>query len=166
MAVLAATLWAESAGGIRWTAPAAWKAQDQRPMRAATYTVPAAAGDKEDAECAVFYFGAGQGGGVEDNITRWVGQFEQPDGKPSRAAAKITRQPNNGVPITLVDLAGTFMASAGPMSPARNAKPGYRMLGAIADSPQGAVFFKLTGPARTVAAAQPAFQNLLKSISR
>ncbi len=161
-----ALLTAESAGGIRWTAPPTWKAQGARPMRAATYSVPAAPGDKEDAECAVFYFGPGQGGGIEDNITRWIGQFEQPDGKPSRAAAKISRQPFNGVPVSLIDLTGTYMASAGPMSQTKTPKPGYRLLGAIADSPQGAVFFKLTGPLKTVVAAQPAFQNLLKSLTR
>jgi hypothetical protein len=162
----AALLIAESAGGIRWTPPQAWKAQGARPMRAATYAVPAASGDKEDGECAVFYFGPGQGGGIDDNITRWIGQFEQPDGKPSRAAAKIARQPFNGVPVTLIDLTGTYTAMAGPMSPSRTMKPGYRLLGAIADSPQGAVFFKLTGPAKTVAGAEPSFQNLLKSITR
>ncbi len=161
-----ALLTAESAGGIRWTPPPAWKAQGARPMRAATYAVPAAPGDKEDGECAVFYFGPGQGGGIDDNITRWIGQFEQPDGKASRAAAKIARQPFNGVAVTMVDLTGTYMAAAGPMSPTKTPRPGYRLLGAIADSPQGAVFFKLTGPGKTVAAAQPAFQNLLKSLSR
>src|SRR5688500_11822604 len=35
---------AQSAAGIRWTAPAGWKTEAARPMRAATYTIPSAAG--------------------------------------------------------------------------------------------------------------------------
>ena len=35
---------AQSAAGIRWTPPAGWKVEAARPMRAATYTIPTAAG--------------------------------------------------------------------------------------------------------------------------
>jgi hypothetical protein len=151
---------ADSAGGIQWTAPSGWKAQAPRPMRAATYAVPAAAGDKEDGECAVFYFGAGQGGGVEDNLKRWISQFET-SAKPLTAQKKIS-----GLPVTTIDLSGTYLASAGPMAPTKTSKPGYRLLGAIVEGPQGAVFFKFTGPAKTVAAAQPAFEKMLASMRR
>ena len=48
---------AEQAGGVKWTAPATWKTQPPKPMRAATYAIPAAAGDKDGAELAVYYFG-------------------------------------------------------------------------------------------------------------
>lgn len=132
-------------------------------MRAATYTVPHSAPDTEDGECAVFYFGPGQGGGVEDNLKRWIGQFQQPGGGPSDKVARTARQTNGGFPVTTVDLAGTYM-SGGPMSAAKAPKTGYRLLGAIVEAPQGAVFFKLTGPAKTVAASQAAFQELLKSV--
>ena len=64
-----------SAGGIRWTMPASWQVGPPQPMRAATYTIPAAAGS-EAGSCGVFYFGKNQGGTVDDNLTRWVGQFE------------------------------------------------------------------------------------------
>jgi hypothetical protein len=157
---------AETAGGIKWTAPAAWKAQAQRPMRAATYTVPKAAGDPEDGECAVFYFGAGQGGGVNENIRRWIGQFEAPGGGPADKLAKTSKGTSNGLPVTRVDLTGTYKAASGPMMQASGSKPGYRMLGAIVEGPQGAVFFKFTAPAKTAAAQQPEFEKLLQSISR
>src|SRR5207248_81736 len=45
--LLATPALAESAGGISWTAPTAWKVDAPRPMRAATYLVPAAKGDSE-----------------------------------------------------------------------------------------------------------------------
>src|SRR6185295_17892685 len=73
---LAAPAFADSAGGLTWAAPATWKTDPPRQMRAATYKIPAAKGDAEDAECAVFYFGQGQGGSVDMNVQRWVGQFE------------------------------------------------------------------------------------------
>ena len=129
-------------------------------MRAATYAAPAAAGDREDGEMAVFYFGQGQGGGVEENLRRWTSQFET--GEKPRTA----KQTVNGLPVTTIDLAGTYLASAGPMAGAKTAKPGYRLLGAIAEGPQGAVFFKFTGPAKTVAAHQPAFLSLVRSIRK
>ena len=68
---------AASVAGIRWSIPNGWNEQPPRQMRVATYAVPAASGDAEGGECAVFYFGNDQGGGVEANIDRWVAQFEE-----------------------------------------------------------------------------------------
>ena len=83
IAVSAASVFAESAAGMRWTAPASWKAEAARPMRAATYSIALAAGDQGIAECVVNYFGPGQGGGVDANIERWRGQVLGADGKPA-----------------------------------------------------------------------------------
>jgi hypothetical protein len=153
---------ASSAGGIKWTTPVKWKAGPERQMRAATYFIPAAAGDSEDGECAVFF---GIGGGVEANLKRWVGQFEQPDGKPSESLVKQKRETINGLQVTTIDLTGTY-GGGGPMMGQSAKKTGYRLLGAIVEGPQGEIFFKLTGPAKTVAAAQADFQALLKSLGR
>ena len=165
LALLAAPALAENAGGISWKAPQAWRVQPQRPMRAATYTVPKAAGNAEDGECAIFYFGPGQGGGADANLKRWIGQFEAPGGGPADKLAKISKGQLNGLPLARIDLSGTYKPSSGPMMQASGAKPGYRLLGAIVEGPQGAVFFKLTAPAKTAAAQQPAFEALLKSVS-
>ena len=62
-----------AAGGISWESPPRWKLGPRRAMRAATYKIPANPGDAEDAECAVFYFGPGQGGSIEANLQRWYG---------------------------------------------------------------------------------------------
>src|SRR5688500_16022172 len=157
---------ADTGGGIKWTPPAAWKSQGERPMRVATYTIPAAKGDTEAGELAVFYFGPGQGGGVDANIDRWIGQFQQPDGKPSADRAKRQKRTMNGLAVTTIDLPGTYMASAGPMSPTKTSKADFRLIGAIVEGPQGAVFFKLTGPAKTIAASEAAFEKMLASVSR
>ena len=43
-----------------------------------------------------------------------------------------------------------------------NPKPGYRLLGAIVEGPEGAVFFKLTGPEKSVTAAEKTFRKMLE----
>lgn len=131
-------------------------------MRAATYRVPASAGDAEAGECAVFYFGPNEGGGVDANIDRWIGQMKQPDGSSSGAKAK-TRKLNGALPVTLVDLTGTYMASGGPMMQVTAEKPGFRMIGAIVQGPQGAVFFKFTGPEKTVEANSTKFLAMVQA---
>ena len=156
-----ALLLAESASGVKWQAPAAWKKSPDRPMRAATYAAAAAAGDKEPGEVAVFYFGPGQGGGVQANIDRWIGQFTTKSGAPKTAKSTVA-----GMSVTTVDLSGTYGAAAGPMSPTKVEKTGFRLLGAIVEAPQGAVFFKFTGPAKTVAANEAAFNGMIKAITK
>ncbi|MEE8256697.1 MAG: hypothetical protein V3R60_02305 [Acidobacteriota bacterium] len=154
------------AGGISWAAPDGWTQGPERPMRAATYRISAAAGDSEDAECAVFYFGVGQGGTVQANIDRWFSQFEQPDGQPSSKVAKVAEQIINGLKVTTVSLAGSYLASRGPMAHRATAKPGFHMRSAIVDAPQGPVFFKLTGPSETVLGIREEFEGFLQTLKR
>jgi hypothetical protein len=162
LAASAASVSAESAAGIRWTAPASWKTEAARPMRAATYSIPLAAGDRGIAECVVNFFGSGQGGAVEANIERWRGQVLGADGKP--AVAKVDKRTGRGVPITIIDTSGTYTGMGGPMMAGAKPVAGYRLIGAIVEGPGGSVFFKLTGPARTIAAQQKNFEQLIESI--
>lgn len=154
----AAWLAADSGAGIQWTMPPSWKAEAQRPMRLATYT--AAPGG----ECGVYYFGSGQGGSVDANLDRWIGQFLQADGKPSKSAAKIAKRDVHGFQVTTVDVSGAYTGMGGPTSQESAPMPGYRMLGAIVEGPQGSIFIKFTGPAKTVAANQAAFDKMLASL--
>jgi len=151
----------DSASGLQWTTPSRWKTGPERSaMRAATYLIPAAGGDNEGGECAVF---KNIGGGVAANINRWISQFKQPDGSASSTKAIQKKETINGLQVTTVDLTGTFTGS-GMMGQPSTEKAGYRLLGAIVETPQGDVFFKLTGPAKTIASAEADFQSLLKSI--
>ena len=138
--------------------PAGWKSEGQRPMRLATYTLA------PGAECAVYFFGTGQGGSVDANIDRWVGQFQQADGKPSKSTAKIAKRTIHGLPVTTVDVSGAYTGMGGPTAQAGAPVPGYRLLAAIAEGPQGSVFFKFTGPAKIVAANQAGFDKMLESL--
>ena len=155
---------AEQAGGLTWTAPPEWKSQGERPMRAATYNIPAAKGDSESAELAVFYFGESSGGGVDANVKRWIDQFQKADGSSAAKDAKVKKEKIAGSPATAVEVKGTYMGGSmmGPSTP----KPGFRLLGAIVEGPGGNVFFKLTGPEKTVAGAEKPFRKLLDGLKK
>src|SRR4029077_3648113 len=155
-------LLAESAASLHWTAPAGWKAGPPQMMRAATYAVAAAPGDTAAAECVVYFFGAGQGGSVEANIERWKGQFTN-SGKP--APAVVSKRAAHGVAMTTIDVAGEYSGLGGPMA-ASKPVPGYRLLGAIVEGPGGNIFVKFTGPAKTIAANKPKYDQFLASFAK
>lgn len=149
------------AGGLTWTAgpPLVRRAPASR-MRAAEYLVPDA-NQATETLLTVYYFGPGQGGSIDANLDRWIGQMSQPDGKSSREAAKIDKRRAGDVEITLLDVTGTY--GGGMMGGGKSA--GQRMLAAAATGPQGPVFFKLVGPAPTVGGARDAFIALLDSLA-
>jgi hypothetical protein len=147
-----------SAGGLRWTMPARWTVAPPKPMRMATYTLPAAPGG-EAGECGVFFFGKGQGGTVQENLTRWEKQFE--GGPPPKRSEKAI----HGFKVHLLEASGTYLASGGPMMQPQGKKAGWSLHGAIVEAPEGLVFFKCIGPDATVKAAVKEFEDLLASLS-
>jgi len=163
--LLVASSLAQSVAGLKWTAPAAWKAEEgSRPMRAATYTVAPTAGDDANAECVVYFFGAGQGGSVEANLDRWKGQIVAPDGKP--AEARTAKRTLHDLPVTTIDSSGDYSGMGGPMTASKAVHNNYRLLGAIIEGPGGNVFLKFTGPAKTIAASQSDFEKLVNSFEK
>ena len=151
-----------SAAGVTWTIPEGWDLVGPRPMRAATYMI--GKGELES-ECGVFFFGNGQGGDIETNINRWIGQFQQPDGSDSKSKAKVGHRDVNGLKVTTIDLAGTFM-SGGMGGQPQVSKLGFRLLGAIVEAPDGPLFFKLTGPIASVDDIQPDFEYLIGALKK
>jgi hypothetical protein len=152
------------AAGLTFTAPEGWKpVATSSSMRVAQFSLPRAAGDTADGELIVYYFG-GSGGSVEANMNRWIGQMEQPDGKPSSAVAKRDSRSVNGLKVTLVDVSGTYVAEVTPGSSTRHNNPNYRLRAAVVETPNGPYFVKLTGPAKTIGAAEAAFEQFLSSL--
>ncbi len=153
------------AAGVSWTVPPRWETQPPRMMRVATYLIPMAEGDDEPGECAVFFFGQGQGGNVDLNLQRWRDQFETESGGAASPAER--KSTINDLSVTTVSLAGTYLASMGPMFQSGAVKkPGYKMLGAIIEAPEGNVFLKLTGPEKTVLGAESEFHAFLNSLRK
>jgi hypothetical protein len=55
----------------------------------------------------------------------------------------------------------------GPMFQSGAAKkPGFKMLGAIIEAPEGNVFIKITGPEKTIDGAEAEFRTMLASLKK
>jgi hypothetical protein len=146
--------------GIEWQVPHRWVSELAQGMRLASYVVPVPGEEGEPAHCAVYYFGAGQGGSVDANVERWIGEFQNP-GTPARRTRQI-----HGLRVSQVEVTGGYMAHASGQGEPTGVKSGWTLLGAIVEGPSGAVFFKLTGPGPTVAAAAKEFEGLLASLRK
>lgn len=144
--------------GISWDVPKGWTDRGASSMRLATYEAPAQGGDP--GECAVFYFGPTQGGDVESNIDRWIGQFES-HGKVTRGTKTY-----GGMPVKLVEVDGDYLAPSGPMMESSGTKKGWMLKGAIVEGPNGNVFFKFTGPKKVLEASSKDFDGMLASLRK
>ena len=160
-----ALVWPVAAqGSLHFDAPGDWvQLETDSPIRVAHFGLPRALGDPEDAELIVYYFG-GEGGTVEVNLERWTNQMLQPDERPSSDVATTTRFEVSNLTVTVLDVPGIYAAQVQPGSGMRYYKRGYRLKAAVVETPSGPYFFKLTGPARTVARWNKRFAAFLRSI--
>ena len=141
---------------IGWVKPEAWKeVPHASSMRMATFKIPKAEGDPEDAEMSVTQVG----GGIEANIKRWEGQFE---GSP---AAKTEKKEVAGWEVTIVSIEGTFKSGGPMMGGGGEPKENWALLAAIVNT-EPAHFFKMTGPKKTVEAARGDFDSFVASFGK
>ena len=124
-------------------------------MRKATFKIPKAAGDTEDAELAV----SAAAGGVEPNIKRWEQQFGD-------AKAKTEPRNPNGLKVTVVEIKGNVAAGGMMGMPAAAAKEHQMLLGAVVDAGDRQHFFKMVGGEKTVTAAKKDFDKFVASLPR
>jgi len=145
---------------LTWAVPKGWVTETPSSgMRKAQYAIPAAAGDAEGGQCAVFYFGPGQGGDIQSNVDRWATQFTGAGGHPTPA---ITETMVAGRKVLKVTMEGTYNAST-MMGGDAVPKPGTLLLGAIVEGPDSNWFFKCTGPSKTMQAHRKEFDALVES---
>ena len=142
-------------GELKFKMPEGWTSEPpSTSMRVAQYKLP---GDAGDASLVIYYFGQGQGGSVEDNFNRWVGQMQK-----TRDQAKTDKLTVNGMNVTLLDVSGTYSgdtmggSGAGP-------QPNSRMRAAVVETPKGGYFIKLVGPEKTVGRWDDSFMAFVKS---
>jgi hypothetical protein len=148
-------------GGLKSTPPASWKeVPTTSPMRLKQWSLP---GKKGDAELVVFFFGQGQGGGAQANLDRWKQQFEPPAGKTVDQVAKVSTAKISTAKATILDIRGTYLFKASPMSPApAEPRPDHRMVAVQLETASGSYYLKLVGPAGTVEQHKKAFDGWLK----
>jgi hypothetical protein len=153
-------------GDLRFTVPDGWLAEKpSSSMRVAQFKLPRAEGDSDDGSLVVYYFGPTQGGSVQDNVDRWIGQMETADGKPVTDKAKSETKTVNGLKVTTVDVTGTYTAQMSPGSADRHHDANYRLRAAIAETPKGNYFAKLVGPEKTIARWDEAFNAFVNSFA-
>ena len=132
-------------------------------MRVAQFKLAKAEGDGEGALLVIYYFGQGQGGSAQANIDRWINQIKQPDGQPSKERAKSETLTVNGLRVTTVDVTGNYAGGMSPDSAPVDSKSLYRLRAAVVETPKGSYFVKLTGPEKTVAHWDQAYNDYLQS---
>lgn len=139
---------------FRFQRPEGWDWIAPSGMRKAQLSVPGR--EAAAVDVTFFHFGAGQGGGPEANIRRWVAQF---DGGAENAMQKTEQF--GKTKTWFVTASGTFQSGmpGGPTTPME----GYALRGAILESPDGDVFVKMTGPAAVVAGAAAAFDKMVEA---
>ena len=146
-------------------APADW--QEEKPnnlTRLKQFRLSPIGDDKDNVELVIFYFGEGQGGSAEENIKRWKGFFAPPEGKKIEDVAKVQNMKVGDVPVTYLDIHGTYSSKFPPFDPkAKTTRhPNYRMLGVVFESKKGPYFIRMVGPADTVAQHKKGFDEWLK----
>jgi hypothetical protein len=138
-----------SVGGFRVMVPADWKEQPPKSQYVlGEFSIP---GDGGAARLTV----ASANGTIQENVDRWRGQFQPGPDDPEPRESEVTLDGKKG---TLVELAGTY---ADMMSGTPNR--GWRMLGVAVPIGPTNVFFKLTGPAKTIGPRRDEFLKFVES---
>ena len=145
--------------GLSFEPPAGAKSLDTTPSRAAQYELT------PDVILVFYHFGDSGAGSVEANIERWIDQFEQPDGAPSRDRADIRTMERGGLSVRRIDLSGTYVAETRPGSGERLHEPDYRLLAAVVETEAGPFYLKLVGPADVIGGEVGTFDAILDSLA-
>lgn len=149
---------ASAPAGFEWQAPAGWTDAGMKGLRLANFV----AGPAGEAECYVTVLG-GTGGGVAMNVNRWRAQLGLAEATEEEIAAlpKISMLGGEGV---LVDVEGTYGGTSDGVHTSGETRESYRLLGAIVQRPNDAVFVKMTGPAGVVAGERENFVQFAGSV--
>ena len=148
-------------GSSSYLIPKAWKTQKPRSrFRVAQFTIPLTKGDNGTAELIVFYFGKGGGGGIEDNLKRWSGMFQDKERKDKRADFET-----GSIRITTLDIVGTYKYKPAPFIQKVTLREEHRMLTAIVATPgDGPYFFRMVGPKKTITSQFKNWKKMLTSV--
>jgi len=151
--------------GLQWDIPEGLVGeQPANTMRVAQYRIPAGKEGMKDGELAVFYFGAGSGGGTRANLERWAGQFKQNDGSDPMSKAKTeTLASDGGLPVTIIALPGRYESSGMGGGPSYD-EPDWKLFGAVVEGAGGPWFFKAVGPEPLIDEWQPRLLQMLKGL--
>ena len=139
---------------VRFELPEGWTLEKpSKPMRMAEFVMPGGL------RGVVYYFGEGQGGGLEPNIQRWKGQWAHVDDWK-----RETLEVDDGITVTILSGSGILVAPATPGSghPPQN-KTDQALLAAFLEVPKGPMMLKVVGPEKDVQKVAGAFRSWIRS---
>jgi hypothetical protein len=149
--------------GLKSAAPADWKEEKTASkMRLKQFRLPKVGDDKADAELVIF---RGITGSAKENIQRWKGQFQPPEGKKIDDVAKVTELKISGAEATYLDVTGSYLFKTRPFDADEKPqlRPDYRMLAVQFEATKTIYHIKLVGPAKTVEHYKKGFDGWLKA---
>jgi hypothetical protein len=149
--------------GITFYPHEGWTDLGPSGMRKAEYAFGPIGEEADSATMTVYYFGPDQGGGVDANLQRWIGQMTLAEGsEPKRLESTV-----EGMKAHMVEARGTYNVSSGMMMGGDTTlKEGYLMSAVVLETDQGNVFFKLTGPQQTAREMAGSFKKMLENIEK
>lgn len=154
---------AETLPGLAFAVPKEWeKGTPSNAMRLSQYVLPGPGGD---AELVVFRFPGGAGG-IEQNLTRWKGQFQPPEGKTIDDVSTTKTVEAGELKTTLVDVSGTYVAAMTPGADSKHDDSDQRMVAAIVEGSGDPFYFKAVGPKATMDVWGAAFETLVGSFGK
>lgn len=129
-------------------------------MRVAQFAIRSEGGS---ADAAVFYFGQGSGGSVEENTQRWASQFLDDAGRPAKP--RVEKGTASGMPVTWVSLDGRYARGAGT-GPQGEPKARQSLRVAVIETDRGNLFFQLWGDEPAIARQYPLMRTIVGQIRR
>ena len=144
----------KGASALACSIPKAWVDQA---TTSASRLAQWAIGKKDKATLTVYWFGKKGAGTSKANLARWQKQLK---GKDVATTSPATPK---GFKAHMVDKSGTYVAEVRPGSPQRRNEKDWRMLAAVLETPEGPLYLKFVGPAKTVAQGEAEFLALLNS---
>lgn len=141
-------------GALRWTAPEGWSEEKGSGMRLSTFKMSR---DGAAGVCTIVTLG-GAAGGIEPNVSRWIGQLKLPALSAEEMATFLNRQKK-------IQTAGGFEGVVVDLTELGDPSPGTEsMLAAIIKVDGVSLFVKLTGPVGLIKAELEAFTKLCESV--
>ena len=141
-------------GDFMFTRPGKWEwVEVTSAMRKAQLKVP----DEKGQGAAEVIFFSGNMGGVQANVDRWFGQFQEPREKLNAKTEEVTIGKHK---VTYASAQGTYQSGmpGGPRTPMKD----QALLGAIITSPQGDVYTRMTGPSELVKRSTADFKKMVE----
>lgn len=144
------------AGGFKLEIPENWDYKEStRQFRVGEIKVPAVEGDETAGELILYTWGPGGGGGVKENVERWIGQVEE-----KGRTLKMTTAKGKFGDYTYVELTGTYKKPVGPpFAMMSKTVTDWGVVNLFIEAPDGNYSVKFDGPKKTVAASVAAFKK-------